>query len=86
MSVFQGFSSAAVAAVKTSPSGGSGAAPSIRGGGSSSNKFKAPWPWVDPGRPQILPSSIEKKLKQPVPLLDAITQLLVRRPGGEGKT
>ncbi|GLI62944.1 hypothetical protein VaNZ11_005798 [Volvox africanus] len=82
-STFRGFSSAASAAVATSmPDPISARSPIlnvIRSNNSitaSTGSSQAPWPWVDPSRPQILPISVGKKQRQPVPLLQALSKLL----------
>ncbi|GIL77577.1 hypothetical protein Vretimale_6823 [Volvox reticuliferus] len=91
-STARGFSSAATAAA-TAPTPdpatiGSSSVNVTRGNNSTtistgSSKFLAPWPWVDPSRPQVLPISVGKKQRNPVPLPEALSRLLGALPPGD---
>ncbi|GLC77782.1 hypothetical protein PLESTB_000956600 [Pleodorina starrii] len=70
---FRSFSAAAVPAA--APATAADRAGTV-GSSSSSNRFQAPWPWVDPSRAQVLPVSVGKKQKQPVPLTEALARIL----------
>lgn len=77
----QGVSAAAVAATTNSDSVKADAGSSSSGGeAGATSKFLAPWPWVDPSRPQVLPISVVKKPRELIPLPEALGHLLVRLP------
>ncbi|KAG2439500.1 hypothetical protein HXX76_004854 [Chlamydomonas incerta] len=62
-------------AVAASPATASAAdVGSVSGAGATA--AVVPWPWVDPGRPQVLPAAVRKGGRAPVPLNAALQQLL----------
>ncbi|EFJ53093.1 mitochondrial ribosomal protein L1, imported to mitochondria [Volvox carteri f. nagariensis] len=78
-SALRSFTSAAATASAPSQTRSDGGAKSV-GASIIGSRFLAPWPWVDPSRPQVLPISVPKRQTQPVPLSEALDKLLIALP------